>query len=83
LNPQRIFLSRKYALLFHFFGKSFVNPNPCAIISPPGEKCGLETGQKKTRLRLITKAGAVAFAASNARFRLAYQHVNTSGGVLK
>ena len=27
--------------VFHSFGKSLVNPNPCAIISPPGEKCGL------------------------------------------
>jgi len=42
LNPQRILLSREYTLLFHFFVKSFVNPNPYVIISPSGEKCGLD-----------------------------------------
>lgn len=36
------FLSRKYTLLFRFFGKSLVSPKSCVIISPPGEKYGLE-----------------------------------------
>ena len=41
LCPQGIFLSRKYTLVFRSFGKSPVKTNCCAIISPPGEICGL------------------------------------------
>jgi hypothetical protein len=37
LDPQRILLSREYTLLFHFFVKSFVDPNLGVIISPPDE----------------------------------------------
>jgi hypothetical protein len=41
LFPQEIFLSRKYTLVFRFFGKFLVKTNYCAIISSPGEISGL------------------------------------------
>jgi len=46
LNPQEIFLSQKYTRLFHFFGKSLVNPNTCVTILPTGEKYGLKINLK-------------------------------------
>ncbi len=53
LNPQGIFFRRKYAPLFRSIRKFPVNPKPCAIIPPPGEKCGLARENGFATLSLV------------------------------